>query len=87
MNIEIAPKEYWKKLNYDDGMFYCKLLTIDGKNEWRMIREEEFNEHNMPKEYWNDDFWFFESGIFTDFDDFGLYNYKAELMIVPVREI
>ena len=52
-----------------------------------MIREEEFIENDMPKEYWNDDFWFFESGIFTDFDDFGLYNYKAELMIVAVREI
>ena len=45
MNIEIAPKEYWKKLNYDNGMFYCKLLIIDGKNDWRMIREEEFIEN------------------------------------------
>lgn len=87
MNIEIAPKEYWKKLNYDDGMFYCQLLNIDGKNDWRMIREEEFSEQDETKDLWNDDYWFFEAGVFTDFDDFGLYNYKAELMIVPVREI
>ena len=36
MNIEIAPKEYERYLNWYDGMLYCQLLIIDGKDDWRM---------------------------------------------------
>jgi hypothetical protein len=36
MNIEISPKEYEKFLNWHDATLYCQLLTIDGKDNWRL---------------------------------------------------
>ena len=41
MNIEIADIKYWKKLNYYDGLFYCQLLSIDGVDDWRMLKRED----------------------------------------------
>jgi hypothetical protein len=38
MTIEISEEKYWKLLNYYDGMLYLSLLTIDGKNDWRMFK-------------------------------------------------
>lgn len=37
MNIEVSPKEYWKLLNYYDGLLYCDMVVIDNKTDWRMI--------------------------------------------------
>ncbi len=36
MNIEISPTEYERKLDWYDGMLYCQLLLIDGKDDWRL---------------------------------------------------
>lgn len=44
MNIEISPKEYERTLNWDDAMMYCQLLTIDGKNDWRIPSKEELQD-------------------------------------------
>jgi hypothetical protein len=41
MNIEISERQYWKKMNYYDGLLYCQLLNIDGKDRWRMIHVDE----------------------------------------------
>jgi hypothetical protein len=41
MNIEISPKEYWKKLNYHDGLLYCTMVVIDNKTDWRMLKNIE----------------------------------------------
>jgi hypothetical protein len=41
MNIEIADIKYWKKLNYYDGLLYCQLLSIDGVDDWRMLKRED----------------------------------------------
>jgi hypothetical protein len=38
MNIEISDRKYWKRLSYDDGLLYVSLLTIDGKNDWRLFK-------------------------------------------------
>ena len=35
-NIEISPKEYERKLSWDDALLYCQLLVIDGKDNWRL---------------------------------------------------
>ena len=34
---EISDFSYWKQLNYHDGLLYCQLLSIDGKDDWRMM--------------------------------------------------
>ena len=44
MNIEISPKEYERKLSWDDGKLYCDLLIIDGKMDWRLPTKEELND-------------------------------------------
>ena len=36
MKIEIVPKQYIKKLNYQDAVLYCSILNIDDKNDWRL---------------------------------------------------
>ena len=43
MNIEIAPKEYERMLEWDDAMMYCQLLAIDDKIDWRLPTKEELN--------------------------------------------
>jgi len=35
--VEISDREYWKQMDYYSGVLYCSLLTIDGKNDWRMM--------------------------------------------------
>ena len=44
MNIEISPKEYERTMNWYDGLLYCQLLEIDGKNDWRLPNLEELKE-------------------------------------------
>jgi hypothetical protein len=36
--IELSDKKYWKQLKYYDALLYCQVLEIDGKNDWRMIK-------------------------------------------------
>jgi len=61
MNIEISPKEYEKKMNWEDGMLYCSLLVIDGVDDWRMPTLEELMEFFTSKHdekvwvYWSSD--------------------------------
>ena len=47
--IEIAPKEYWKKLKYYDALLYCSLLVIDGKNDWRLPTIDEVKLISKPE--------------------------------------
>ena len=89
MNIEISDRKYWKRLSYDDGKLYCQLLTIDGKDDWRMIMDNA--EYKNVKDYINSSFtlhkgrvsslWFNNDGDCTD------YVKNRNFMVVPVRDI
>ena len=37
MNIEVSDRQYWKRMNYYDGILYVSMLSIDGVEDWRMI--------------------------------------------------
>lgn len=76
--IELSPKEYWKTLNYHDALLYCQLLTIDGKNDWRMTREvSEYHPEVSPVELiWCE----------KDVDEFPLLL-DNEYICIPVRDL
>ena len=58
MNIEISPKEYERKMNWDDAIFYCQLLVIDGKDDWRLPNLEELREiYNSENDFVSDYHW------------------------------
>jgi hypothetical protein len=39
--IEIAPEEYWVECTWQEIKLYLFVLTIDGKQDWRLPTEEE----------------------------------------------
>lgn len=44
MYIELSPKEYETRLNWNDAKLYCDLLNIDGKMDWRLPTIRELSE-------------------------------------------
>jgi hypothetical protein len=44
MNIEIAPKEYEIRANWDNARLYCFALCIDGKTGWRLPTVKELDQ-------------------------------------------
>lgn len=58
MNIEIAPKEYERMLEWDDAMMYCQLLAIDDKIDWRLPTKEELDYiYNSQNDFVGSDYW------------------------------
>ena len=58
MNIEISPKEYERELNWNDAIFYCSLLTIDNKNDWRLpIMDELDYIYNLKNDFVYSFYW------------------------------
>ena len=58
MNIEISPKEYERELNWNDAIFYCQLLVIDDKCDWRLPTKEELNYiYNSKNDFVGSDYW------------------------------
>ena len=95
MNIEISPKEFEKKLNWHDGILYCSILTIDGKDDWRMPTKDELNDiYKNGNDFDRCFYW-----AFTEFDcdeawtqSFwsgvqGIINKKENNWVIPVRDV
>lgn len=82
MTLEISPKEYGRKLDYDDALLYCSLLVIDGKDDCRMpfsmecIGEEWLD---IMKLIFSRQFWYFE-------DNYVFYNDEIH-WVIPVRDL
>lgn len=41
LNIEIAPEQYCKMMNWNDAKLYAFSLNIDGRIGWRLPSDEE----------------------------------------------
>ena len=50
--VEVSDKRYWRKLNYHDGILYCSMLEIEGKDNWRMIENIAEYWQYRGYEYW-----------------------------------
>jgi hypothetical protein len=79
MTIEISEEKYWKVMGYDDGMLYCSLLIIDGKEDWRMpfsmesIWEEWKKLRRMPVRMW-----YYDEGVMYEGNRY---------WVIPVRDL
>ena len=74
--IEIAPAEYWKKLNYYEAIMYCFSLNIDGKIGWRLPNSVEYE--LTEKTGWSVD----DLHFFTD-----TFKLRVQFLTTPVRDI
>ena len=72
MSIEISDRQYWKRLNWYDGLLYLSLLNIDGKNNWRYPKSVELSQPDM---------WYAIDGLIMK----GLQHNKH--YVIPVRDI
>jgi len=95
MNIEISPKEYERQLNWNDGMLYCQLLTIDNKNDWRLPTKEELdyiyhseNDFTTGFIYWTSTEYDSDGNAwFYDFSGHLPYYYSSKYDIYNVRPV
>ena len=56
--FEIAPKQYETALMWIDAMFYCRLLNIDGKEDWRLPTKEELDQiYRMENDFVCSAYW------------------------------
>ena len=74
MTIEISNAKYWKKMEWNDGILYCSLLSIDGKEDWRPMTVPEIMEYGKEDDV---------LGMIRQY----LELYIEHFWIVPVREI
>jgi hypothetical protein len=74
--IEIAPEEYWKKLNYYEAIMYCFSLNIDGKIGWSLPNSVEYE--LTEKTGWAAD------DLYTFPDTLKL---RVQFLTTPVRDI
>ena len=86
--IEVSAREYWKGLTYDDALLYCELLTIDGKDNWRMINSEK--EYNIVRRRCinvelctNDFIWGEYNRSFLEYYE----GFGENIWVVPVRDV
>lgn len=96
MKIEIIDKQYERKLNWYDGKLYCELLTIDGKNDWRLPTIEELVDISYSATDFNSSCYWSSSvndrglPMYREFSKngfMGYNNFSANYYIRPVRTL
>jgi hypothetical protein len=80
--VEISDREYWRALNYHDGILYCSMLEIGGKDDWRMISRDDWMTDMVGLE--SEDIRLFKSKIWY-YGDTVLYD--TPHWVVPVRDV
>jgi hypothetical protein len=80
MNIEISPRQYWKRLNYYDALLYLSILNIDGKEGWKLPSDNQ-KQYGLPTFKWT-----VEDG--DDDDDDSVWSLEFDTFwVIPVRDI
>ena len=81
MNIEISPRQYWKNMNYYDGLLYLSVLSIDGKNDWRMFKN---NQELATVMYTDMELWYSDDELDVE----TVWNLEYDkFLILPVRDV
>jgi hypothetical protein len=81
MTIEMSPREYWKNMNYYDGLLYLSVLSIDGKNDWRMFKN---NQELATVMYTDMELWYSDDELDVE----TVWNLEYDkFLILPVRDV
>jgi hypothetical protein len=81
MTIEMSPREYWKNMNYYDGLLYLSVLSIDGKNDWRMFKN---NQELATVMYTDMELWYSDDELDVE----TVWNLEYDkFLILPVRNV
>jgi hypothetical protein len=81
--IELAPEEYWVECTFQEIKLYLFVLTINGKQDWRLPTEEEqenwfANIPNINAERWT---------IEDMLDGEWYYQVGSKFLLIPVRDL
>jgi hypothetical protein len=81
--IEIAPEEYWVECTWQEIKLYLFVLTIDGKQDWRLPTEEEQEDWfvsipNIKAERWT---------ITDTLDEEWYSRVGSKFLLIPVRDL
>lgn len=81
MTIEMSPREYWKNMNYYDGLLYLSVLSIDGKNDWRMFKN---NQELATVMYTDMELWYSDDELDVE----TVWNLEYDkFLILPIRDV
>lgn len=81
MTIQMSPRQYWKNMNYYDGLLYLSVLSIDGKNDWRMFKN---NQELATVMYTDMELWYSDDSLDVE----TVWNLEYDkFLILPVRDV
>ena len=81
MTIQMSPREYWKNMNYYDGLLYLSVLSIDGKKDWRMFKN---NQELATVMYTDMELWYSDDELDVE----TVWNLEYDkFLILPVRDV
>ena len=81
MTIEMSPRENWKNMNYYDGLLYLSVLSIDGKKDWSMFKN---NQELATVMYTDMELWYSDDELDVE----TVWNLEYDkFLILPVRNV